>query len=316
MSAAAYGPCSGHEILNRAAYLLLLLTISKFAFKAYARLPINPPSPQLGCDIDISLSNRYNAFEIKKGQPGAQTEYDIDVVGPAQLGLENDSELTLLRACQDFVLGCNLLLGEVALSLSRLDQDKPQVTYAPTEVKVEEVGGSTRVFLNASVGIRAEVSFVIGHKEVLDEKGAVSAILKVKSTNRFNLTPSTSARTTTITNALHEFEGAMNSIDRLLVFKHLYNSLELSVNADGGNEEGTALDSKMFRLINGAGLPGSIARRIDESLIANWRTLYNRTKHVQRREADVMTFVAGIENLPTFIELLRPSSAKILLGLL
>ena len=293
------------------------MPLSQFSFKAYAHLPVNPPSPQLvGFDIDLNLTNTTNVFQMQKVKSGAMTEYNVRVVDPRRIGVESDDQTALARACQNFALGANLTLTNSALSIIRFESNKPEVITVPSEIRVEEANGSSRVFVNASVGIRTEVTLVLGQKEDLDERKTVEVIQKVNRINRFSLPSATDSAGATLINALHEFEAAMSSLDRLLMFKHLYNSLELTANADGRDRGGSDLDARILSVIQACGAPSLILSRVDAAGIANWKGLYNRTKHIARDEADVRTFVSGMESLPIYIELMRPCCARTLVQVL
>ncbi|MEM3333106.1 MAG: hypothetical protein QW745_02720, partial [Thermoplasmata archaeon] len=77
-------------------------------------------------------------------------------------------------------------------------------------------------------------------------------------------------------NALFEYEAAMSSLNRLIIFKHLYNSLEIITNIDGIDRKSEELDSQM-----------SYITRANKDDCKRWRNIYNRMKHIYRNVSDV-----------------------------
>lgn len=277
-----------------------------WSIKAFAHSVVNPPSMQSGCNVDLDLSNKTGVIQVSKGAVGPQTEYEVTIQDPKSLGVASFEQTTVYTASQDLILACDIVLQCVALSLVRVEPSKPNVMMVspPTEVTVKHTDtGGIEVFGTAR--IRTELYITVGDQESLDESRAVQIFNKLAKLDRFNLDTTASTREATLTNALHEYEAAMASLDRLLTFKHLYNVLELVTNIDGTNKVGDDLDAQMA-LVTGA----------PKDKCGKWRDLYNRTKHINRNSGDVATFVSGLENLPQYIRIMRPASGKKLADLL
>ncbi|MGA3107849.1 MAG: hypothetical protein ABSD99_00105 [Candidatus Bathyarchaeia archaeon] len=277
------------------------------SFKAFAHDVNNPPSMQSSCDVTLDVVNTRGVLQFSKEAVGAQTEYKVLVQDPSSIGITSDEQEIVNRVSQDLVLGCNIILGRVALSIFRLDLAKPNVMViaSPSQVVVKDTPTGKSIEISEEGHVRDEVHLTIGTREALDESRVVQVCNKLVTFRRFVIDASSSLPRANLINALHEYEAAMASVDRLLTFKHLYNVLELITNIDGTNREGFSLDNQMA---SDSGTPVTECE--------DWRILYNRTKHIHRSSTDVATFVTGLEKLTTYIPVMRQASGKKLATLL
>jgi hypothetical protein len=200
-----------------------------------------------------------------------------------------------------------LVLQRAVLSVFRLEPTKPDVLLSsiPAEVKVKDLPTGKSIEIKETLRIRDEVHVAVGTSEDLDESLVQKVTIQLGKSNRFRLDTSTGPLRANLSNALHEYEAAMASLDRLLLFKHLYNALEIISNIDGKNRDGGDLDLQMST-ITGA----------SQSECKSWRDLYNRTKHIHRNLADVSTFVSGTENVTGYNSVMRPAAGKELVRIL
>ncbi|MEM3858348.1 MAG: hypothetical protein QW478_02955 [Candidatus Micrarchaeaceae archaeon] len=74
----------------------------------------------------------------------------------------------------------------------------------------------------------------------------------------------------------------MTSLNRLVIFKHLYNLLEIITNIDGKHRKGKDLDSKISDIMEAT-----------EDYYSRWRNFYNRTKHNYCNIEGVIVYVSG-----------------------
>jgi len=278
-----------------------------WSFKAFAHYIVNPPTMQSGCDISLTLINNVGVFQLTKQGVGSQTEYAIVVSNPTKLGVNNSEQMTINRVSQDLILACGLILRRSALSIFRSDASKPDVIMIPIPAKtiVKDTPTGKSIEIHETLTMRDEVYVTVGTKEELDECEVVKLVMQLNKIQRFNLDSGYSLRKANLINALHEYEAAMASFDRLMIFKHLYNVLEIVTNIDGINREGSALDTQMA-LITG----------VPQSQCEECRSLYNRTKHIYRNTADVATFVTRTEKVTDYIQIARTAAGNELTKLL
>jgi hypothetical protein len=102
--------------------------------------------------------------------------------------------------------------------------------------------------------------------------------------------------------ALSEYESAMNVFDQLMIFKHLYNSIELFTNVVGGDRPKAVLTAEVAR-ITGTAVPD----------VEQWLRFYNRAKHVDKDVKQVTDYVEGVSSLSKTLSPLRHASACMIL---
>ncbi len=278
-----------------------------WSFKAYARDLMNPPSMQSSCDIDLRLVNAVGTFQLIKENVVGQTEYRVSVLNPPNLGVPSFEQGIINTASQDLILACSLVLQRTVLSVFKLEPNKPDVLLAPipTEVTVKDIPTGKSIEIRETLRIRDEVHVAVGTKEDMDEPLVQRVASQLNRLQRFKLDASSGLLKANLTNALHEYEAAMASLDSLLLFKHFYNAHEIISNIDGRDRNGSDLDLQMAT-ITGA----------SQTDCKNWRDLYNRTKHIHRNLADVSTFVSGTDHVTSYNSVMRPAAGKELVRIL
>lgn len=277
------------------------------SLKAFAHDVNYPPSMQSNCDVSISLVDTMGVFQVLKEAVASQTEYKIVVPNPMILGIVSYDQTIVNRAVQDLVLACNIVLGRVALSTFRLEVTEPSVVVVspPTRVVVKDTPSGKIIESRDEGHARDEAHITVVVQEALDESRTVEVCKQLAKLKRFSLSMNSSIHRAILINALHEYETAMASLDRLLTFKHLYTVLELVTNIDRTNGRGSTLDARMA-LVTGA----------SQNECEDWRNLNNRTKHIHRSSTDIATFMAGLEKLTDYIPVMRQASAMNLAKLL
>ena len=102
--------------------------------------------------------------------------------------------------------------------------------------------------------------------------------------------------------SLKEYTRAMNGVDQISVFKHLFTSLELAVNCDNGpDRNGASFDFYVF------GITG-----IHTSDIARYRNFNSRTKHKDKNPNQKQLYEEGLSNISGMIKSLRNSTQTLI----
>lgn len=104
--------------------------------------------------------------------------------------------------------------------------------------------------------------------------------------------------------ALMEYEAALNTYVPMLIFKHLFDALEIAANYDGENREGKNFDGYIESLI-----------KIKSGTIKTWREFYARTKHPIlkiRKYEHIRTLTTGITELYNIIPELNKATKNLL----
>ncbi|MEM3290546.1 MAG: hypothetical protein QW046_03430 [Candidatus Micrarchaeaceae archaeon] len=271
------------------------------SFKVYAYDFKNPPSISLSCDVDLILINKGGNLELTKGQKGTLTEYTFSVLNPSNLGFLNYEEMTRITSLHNLILACNLVLRRVALSGVKLEIPKPLVSLLPIEedLSTEKSIEGMSIKIRDTIPIRSEIYCEVQTKEDLDEQKVQKMAGQLQ---KLKLDVNSDLFKADLMNALFEYEAAMTPLNRLVIFKHLYNSLEIITNIDGKHRKGKDLDSEMSRITGVT---------IDDC--SRWRNFYNRMKHNYRNYEEVIEYVYGTKKIQEDIPKMRVILAKLLI---
>lgn len=269
--------------------------MSEIEHTVFAHTIVNPPYLQIRSDIDLTVTNSKGRIRLVKRAVNFQTEYSLTVVDPSSLGVSSYGQHNVKSFVSDMVLACNLTLRKAALSTTEISLTEPDVKFQQKRKFTVEMGSEGQHITVAETPNRRErIYFRQPFPEEIDENQILSNLILVSKTDRYRLPENPEAKLVNLVKSLGEYESAMSTFDRLAIFKHLFNSLELAVNWNGSDRKGPTFDAEAAVLLN-----------ILESDIFAWREFYNRTKHVDATPSDVAKFVRGMENLPGMLMPLR-----------
>lgn len=269
----------------------MLSSVKSFIF---AHSLINPPSLNNSCDVNLILTNSKGKINLIKENVGLQTKYSLSISDPLTLGLLTPEQNVVDRFVRNLLLAMNLHLRRTALSIFGGDVAQPDIEFKQPEgnVRVEETPEGKHIVITETVFLRDTFHVTMGFSEEIDENKVLSTLELINKLNKNKSTEN--VKVNNLTKSLVEYESAMAVFDRLMIFKHLFNSLELATNYDGCNRYGQSLDTEV------ATVTGSQVSEVSE-----WRNFYNRTKHIDREPKEISEFVQGIEKLPYLLESLR-----------
>jgi len=264
----------------------------------------NPPAEDRNCDIELRVVNSKERIIFAKQNVSLQTKYLLKVPDAKSIGLTSFDQRDVEYGTKDVVLACNLSLQRACLSTLKADLPRPEIEIKvpETPVRIEHTPEGVHILLTETMVARDSVYLTILTKDELDEDQAIRNLRLVRKLDRHALSTSTPIPVVNLSKALSEFESAMTVFPRLLIFKHLFNSLEFSTNWDGTDRRGVLLDKEV------ANVSG-----IQEIIAGEWRHFYDRTKHVDRTPENATKFVGGLENLPQILTQLRKTSASMIL---
>jgi len=274
--------------------------ISTIKRPIFAHDLINPPSEDRNCDVSLILINSKGRINlVKEGVGILQTRYMLSIADPLSLGLLNSEQNTIELFIKDLVLACNLVLRHAVLSKLEGDLTQSNIEFKQPEAKVieENTPQGKHITITEVLTLGESIHLTVGLNEEIDEGKMISNLALVNKVNRNKLSAHGKAQLVNLGKSLSEYESAMLSFDRLIIFKHLFNSLELATNWDGTDRKGSCLDTEVANVTG-----------IQMSEVCDWREFYNRTKHIDRTPKDITAFVKGTENLPQKLMTLRFAS--------
>ena len=253
----------------------------------------NPPKRRFSSDISIQFSDPLNRIRMTKIQFSEQTEYEVKILDCEAIGFPVGDETSAEASFEVLVLSANLLLDFSVFSskASQLSRLRIQKDKKPAIVEGDQIDGRTRIRkwrkVPVSVSMTQHSEESLSIDEVIDLFGQISRL------NRSKIYPD-DLQPMNLSEALNEYRLAMDAWDRLAIFKHLFDSLELAVGSDVIDRKGDEFDLEVSELTDTA-----------RCTVERWRLLYNRTKHIDRTSTEVERLISGMENLRTDLLPLR-----------
>lgn len=264
----------------------------------------NPPTEGSSYDIEIKLLNPSAVLSLTKVSPGFQTCYDLHISDPSRIGLASSEQRLVKRAVTNLVLAFNLDLVRACMSKLPSKPVSADVTIKPDEttVSVEPAEEGKNIRVTETVFVSDSVHIRIKFTDEADEEQIFANLRKIIQLNRFDLKEDSPRELINLSKSLSEYESAMSTFDRLQIFKHLFNALQLSINWRQ-DRRGSALDSAIASISDN-----------EQSEIRDWRRFYNRTKHMDRCPTHTSEYVQGLEKLHSFLRPLRETCKRVILN--
>lgn len=264
---------------------------------------INPPAHDRQFNIELKITNSRGILRLTKESTGFQTSYLLEILKPTEIGFTTTESSVLNKDLKNLLLAFNLALSRIVFITTKSEFVKVNTELQPVAPwsTVEQNENQTIADLNGHVSISNSVSIMGGTSEDVDEDLVIKIFKNIQSVKRFSIQTNTAVKIVNLSKAFNEYENSISSFDRLVMFKHLFNAIELSTNWDGKNREGDDLDKEISEISG-----------ISQSDAKYWREFYNRTKHVDRTPTDITNTVQGMENLSSLLGPVRECTRKIL----
>lgn len=280
--------------------------ISSVKFQLYAHDLRNPPTEGTTFDITLKLVNSSGRLNLTKVSPGFQTFYWLFIPEAHSLGLLSSEQNKIDLFKDNLILAANLVLHKTALSARKGDLNEPKVEYKrqEPETTVEETPNGKHITITETVIPTDKVEVMIGFTEEIDENVWVSILQQINEVSIKKLQNNAQTKLVNLNKSFNEYRNAMEVIsDRLIIFKHLFNALELASNFDGKDRKGSELDDEVARIT-----------KLQASTVCEWRCFYDRAKHVDRTTKDIMTFMEGMKKLSEYLLPLRSATQTVILN--
>jgi len=222
----------------------------------------------------------------------------------SSIGLTSLDQRDNEQATRDLVLTLNLNLKRVCVSVLRGELPGPEVQVKPSEgpVRVERTLEGLEITVAEHMILRESIHITDVTSEEIDETQVIQVFRLIKEFNRHGLPRNIEPQVLSLSKALTEFENAMTVFPKLMIFKHLFNSFELSANWNGVDRRGNSLDRE---IAGTSGIPVTDAEK--------WRRFYDRSKHVDRTEKDAAEFVEGLSTISDVLAPLRAATTSVIL---
>lgn len=268
---------------------------------------INPPKHDRGSDIELVLANS-NLISLRDVRADSSrrfvTPYRMEIRDPVSVGFSSEDESMVKKEFENLLTAFNLLLHRVCVLGS--DTSFSVFDIVPnipeSQSYVEKKDDRYDVKLIDSVIITDSTFVKVGTKGIVDEIQLVDLFERLQRSGNLGIHQSSGIQETNFSRSLSEYKEAMASFETLYKFKHLFNSLEYSINIDGQDRRGVKFDKLFNSLVTAS-----------NTKIDIWRRLYNRTKHTEGNMSEVIELLDGIQKLGEYVLALRKSCSELLL---
>ena len=217
----------------------------------------------------------------------AETVYLITIPSGNSLGFTSSEQFTLENEFSNFMLTINLTQKRICINKKSSTFRPYEVTPIVPESKttVTKLDGGVHSHIDETIAIRDEVSTSINIRGEIDEKKVANIFQRLQKLKRFEKKDVSERQTMNLNDALSKYESGISEFDRIVKFKHFFNSLEL-VTTMANEFKGDAFDNEVARISS-----------ISKSDVKDWRDFYNRIKHVQKDVDDIKKYYDGVDIL-------------------
>jgi hypothetical protein len=222
-----------------------------------------------------------------KGSFAAETVYIITMPSGNNLGFSTSEQYALDNEFRNFVLALNLTQKRVCINYRggnfQPDEDTLKVPEPKTTLK--ESDGGFHLESEETLVFREQSFSGSGIWGEIDEKKAADIFQRIQKLGRLDRKDVSQLQTMNLIDALNKYESGISEFDRILKFKHFYNSLEIVTNMAGTDLRGAASDKEVDRISSAS-----------ESDAKDWREFYNRIKHAQKDSNEITKYYDGVDD--------------------
>ena len=284
------------------------MTDNEFTTTINAHHLTNPPPEKSASLVNFRFVN-LNHLQVRDLSDDLHTEWEIVIPNPSQIYFKGSDYNQVKSEVANLILAANLTLKRACVTLGRSSFSDIRINLKPipnsSTSRIIKKGKVTNVIMNESLSLKDYISVAVKGNETFDEKEVLSIFKKLQDFDVFgssHISNNAIIQNTNIRNALDEFTRAMEPVDKLSKFKHLYNSLEFIVNFDGKDRTGPDFTKEVKNLTNESAVT-----------LGLWHDLYRRSKHPGKIPTHVKTFKQGKEELSNILPDLKKHCSEIML---
>jgi hypothetical protein len=256
----------------------------------------NPPSQSGSCNVAVTIVNSTGLMSLERVNiKSAESVYLITIPSGNNLGFTTSEQSILENDFSNFVLALNLTQRRIGINKRSGVFQPYEITPKVPEPKttVTKSNGGYHHESEETVVFRDESYFASNIWGQIDENKVVKVFQKILKLGRFEKKDASELLIVNLNDALSKYESGISEFDRLVKFKHFFNSLDLVTNMVGTELKGKDFDREVERISS-----------VSESDAKEWREFYNRTKHVQKDSDDIDKYYNGADTLTLISSLL------------
>jgi hypothetical protein len=246
--------------------------------------------------VSFTLKREIYCHDIKNPpSEDRQSEINLDLTGSKLIKLTRNPPLNVLHSELPF---------ETPYSIEITNPNLVGFSSDDSTVLIMEFRNH-EVHLQDSIVVRDHASVTIGTRDNVKEDEVIQLFRKLQEFKRFDILYNSSLPHANLDRSLSEFEDAMSPSSVLTKFKHLFNSLEYSVNMDGKDRVGAEFDDYVCDLVR--------PWPLQNTNVKDWGDIYNRVKHIERNLADLERYHKGSNEIVNYIVSVREAVREVVL---
>ena len=262
----------------------------------------NPISANIGASIKLKLKNK-KYFEINNMGEEKQPSFTLTIDEPISCGLEGSEQHNVDKFIDNVILACNIFFKRAVFSKYKSDINRPTITFKEQEStsKVYDTPTGKAVEIHEScIRVTDDPSVSLGTRDELDEDKVLEILSKIKKMQLSTVNSLINLHN--FQKSLNEYINAMDGVEKISVFKHLFSSLEFAANCDNGpDRSGVSLDSYVSNITG-----------ISASDIAYYRNFNSRAKHKDQNSNQEQLYREGLLKLSNMIKSLRNTTQTLI----
>jgi hypothetical protein len=221
-----------------------------FDMHVYCHDLINPPSQSGRCSVEMRLISSKGLITIERVETkSAESIYLMTIPSGHNLGFTSGEQYVLENEFRNLVLAFNLTQERICINYKGGDFQPYKVTPKVPESRttVTKSDGGVHIETEETIAVRDESHITINIWGKIDEEKAANIFQKIQKLKRFEKKDVSERQAMNLSDALTKYESGISEFDRLVKFKHFFNSLELVTNMSK-EFKGDALDSEVERI--------------------------------------------------------------------
>jgi len=227
-------------------------------------------------------------------------------------GISSSDNRTLSDFLNSLLLAFNLSLKRSALTSQEQSIAAFQIipNKKPSKITVEDTSTGKKIIIEETVTLTDSVFITMGLSEYIEENTILSYLELIQ--NLKNVNTKNQILIENMRKSISEYIQAMGSFDRISIFKHLFDALELATNYDGKNRKGDDMDIEVAKVVGNFIIVENIQKE-SQSVVKEWRSFYGQTKHIDSKISKILKFQKRKENVSYQLDPLRLTTQKMIL---
>lgn len=268
-------------------------------------------NPYHSSHIEVEFEGKIGKFDLEKVEDGYRSTYELHIPDTEEFGFVRREDAD--QAIQDLLTAINLRCISGAAVRPKCVVDTPQIDYTEEELDEYDIGTTV-----GHVGT--------GISQPIPEKAIFETFQQIRELDREHIIPrstvhivggsgesdgpvsvekflgnldSPNIEEVNLRKALLAYDGAMEAFDKSIQHLLLFAALETAADVEGDDLWNADLEDAI-----------SEASDVDREYIEQWRNIYHRQKHADRKPDEIRESLAGLTSKGLNLHGMRKASIR------